>query len=455
VAVLGEVGLFSSLVLDEQGYGHISCWHYSDYYNSSLDYAYQDAGGWHVVLGVDSGQVGRYTSLALDDSGYPHISYHASRSGALWNTLAYAYWNGTSWTKQNVDYGGDEPVGAYTSLALDGDDYPHISYFDYSNSALKYAYKDGSGWHKQTLDNDGEVGRYTSLALDESGYPRISYHDTSGGDLKYAYYAGPPVAAFTASPTSGPRPLTVVFTDTSTGAVDTWLWSFGDGVTSTLWNPTHTYTATGVYTVALIVSGPGGSDSVTHTNYINVRNPIPAQADFTANPATGVRPLTVVFTNASTGDYSISLWDFGDGVTSTIESPIHTYTTVGAYTVTLAVSGLGGSDSITRTNYITVTPIPVQAAFTAAPTSGLIPLMVVFTNTSTGDYSTSLWDFGDSVTSTLESLPHIYTTTGAYTVSLTVSGPGGSDAETKVDYITVLNEYKIYLPLILRLYVTS
>lgn len=372
VAVLGRVGLFSSLALDDNGFPHISCWHFSDNFNSSLDYTYYDAGGWHVVLGVDRGQVGRYTSLALDDNGYPHISYHASRYGTLWNTLAYAYWDGTNWVKENADSGGGDHLGAYTSLALDGDDYPHISYFDNGNSALKYAYKDGSGWHKQTLDNDGEVGRYTSLALDESGYPHISYHDTGNGDLKYAYYAGSPVAAFTASPTIGPSPLTVVFTDTSTGAVDTWLWWFGDSLTSTLESPTHTYTMLGAYTVTLAVSGPGGSDSVTRTNYITVRE-----------------------------------------------------------------------------------PISVQAAFTAAPTQGAVPLTVVFTNTSTGDYSTSLWNFGDSVTSTLESPTHVYATTGAYTVSLTVSGPGGSDTETKADYITVLDEYKIYLPLILRLYATS
>ena len=119
--------------------------------------------------------------------------------------------------------------------------------------------------------------------------------------------------------------------------------------------------------------------------------------------------------------------------------------------MSLTVSGPGGSDSITHTDYITVRePIPAQAAFTAAPIRGAVPLTVDFTNTSTGDYSTSLWNFGDTVTSTLESPTHIYTTTGAYTVRLTVSGAGGSDTETQVGYITVLGENEIYLPIILR-----
>ena len=81
---------------------------------------------------------------------------------------------------------------------------------------------------------------------------------------------------------------------------------------------------------------------------------------------------------------------------------------------------------------------------------GVAPLTVVFTNTSTGDYSASLWSFGDSMTSTLENPTHFYAAAGAYTVALTVSGPGGSDKETKAAYVTVTEDYAVYLPLILR-----
>jgi PKD repeat protein len=453
VAVLGRVGLFSSLALDDNGFPHISYWHFSDYYNSSLEYAYYDADGWHVVLGVDEGQVGRYTSLALDDSGYPHISYHASRYGTLWNTLAYAYWNGTTWVKENADYGGDDPVGAYTSLALDKDDYPHISYFDSSNSALKYAYKDGSGWHKQTLDNDGEVGRYTSLALGASGYPHISYHDTGDGDLKYAYYAGPPVAAFTASPTTGPRPLTVVFTDTSTGVVDTWFWWFGDGLTSTLESPTHTYTMIGAYTVTLAVNGPDGSDILSRTRFITVYEPV--MAAFTALPTSGFAPLTVDFTNTSAGDYTTSLWNFGDGGTSTQTSPTYTYTIPAVYTVTLTVSGPGGTDTVSHRNYVTVYQ-PVQANFSATPRAGTPPLIVDFTDLSIGPVASWAWDFGDGTVGTLRYPGHVYMT-GTYTVALTVRAaggsaalPGGTDTLTRTNYIRAQAYNQVYLPLVLR-----
>jgi PKD repeat protein len=104
---------------------------------------------------------------------------------------------------------------------------------------------------------------------------------------------------------------------------------------------------------------------ITHNVYLPliVRNYEPIQAAFTASPTSGPAPLTVVFTNTSTGAYAASLWCFGDGITSTQTSPTHTYTAIGTYTITLTVSadtdhgaGMDGSDTLSRSNYITVTP---------------------------------------------------------------------------------------------------
>jgi len=66
----------------------------------------------------------------------------------------------SGWHAETVDSEGD--VGQYTSLGLDGNGYPHISYCDWSNRYLKYAYQDASGWHIQTVDSEGYVGSYTS-----------------------------------------------------------------------------------------------------------------------------------------------------------------------------------------------------------------------------------------------------------------------------------------------------
>ncbi len=245
-----------------------------------------------------------------------------------------------------------------------------------------------------------------------------------------------PVADFTGVPRSGFVPLNTIFTDTSTGLINNWIWHFGDGMTSTVQNPSHIYTATGVYTVSLMVSGPGGSDTLTRTNYITV-TAAPPTADFAGAPLVGTAPLTVTFTDASSGEITAYLWNFGDGITSTVQNPSHTYTAAGVYTVSLTVSGPGGSDSLTRTDYITVNEPPPVADFFGAPLTGAAPLTVIFTNTSTGAITSYLWDFGDGITSTLPGPDHTYAAPGLYTVSLTVSGPGGSDSLTRTDYITV------------------
>ena len=81
-----------------------------------------------------------------------------------------------------------------------------------------------------------------------------------------------PVAQFTGSPTSGTSPLTVAFTNTSTGSITSYAWTFGDGGTSTAASPSYTYAAAGVYTVSLTVTGPGGSNTQTRNNYVTVNN---------------------------------------------------------------------------------------------------------------------------------------------------------------------------------------
>jgi TolB protein len=174
-------------------------------------------------------------------------------------------------------------------------------------------------------------------------------------------------------------------------------------------------------------------------------------AEFVAKPTSGMRPLLVQFTNQSTGDYDTCTWTFGDGGTSSsCSNPTHTYATEGVYTVALTVTGPGGADTLTRTGSITVYE-PVQAVFTGSPTAGRPPLIATFTNQSTGDYDTCAWTFGDGESSSSCSNPtHTYATEGVYTVALTISGLGGTDTQTRAQYITVQDEYRAYLPLTLR-----
>jgi uncharacterized protein (TIGR02145 family) len=250
----------------------------------------------------------------------------------------------------------------------------------------------------------------------------------------------PPVADFTATPTSGTAPLTVNFTDQSTNNPTSWAWDFGDGNTSTQQNPQHTYQDAGSYTVQLTVSNSFGSDTETKTDYIqgNQTGYAPVAA-FTANPTSGTAPLTVNFTDQSTNNPTSWAWDLGDGNTSTEQNPQHTYQDAGSYTVQLTVSNSFGSDTETKTDYIQVnqTGYAPVAAFIANPTSGTAPLTVNFTDQSTNDPTGWLWDFGDGSTSTQQNPQHIYQDAGSYTVQMTASNSFGSDTETKTDYIQV------------------
>jgi len=165
-------------------------------------------------------------------------------------------------------------------------------------------------------------------------------------------------ADFSGTPVSGCAPLTVNFTDGSYGPVLSWQWFFGDGGTSTAMNPTYRYTSAGTYTVSLTVSSTFCSDTKTRTGYITVKD-LPPAAGFTGSPTGGAAPLTVNFTDTSTGAESWQ-WDFGDSGTSPDRNPSHTYANAGTYNVSLTAGNPCGSDHETKAGYITVTEPPVQ-----------------------------------------------------------------------------------------------
>ncbi len=244
-----------------------------------------------------------------------------------------------------------------------------------------------------------------------------------------------PTADFDGTPTTGDAPLTVAFTDLSVDTVNTWLWDFGDTGTSTNQNPSHEYVDPGDYSVTLIVTGPGGSDTLVKTNYITATYPAPT-ADFEGTPTAGDIPLTVAFTDLSIDSVNTWHWDFGDGDTSIVQNPSHDYINPGDFSVTLTISGPGGSDTLLKTNYITATYPAPTADFEGTPQTGDAPLMVAFTDLSVDTVNTWLWDFGDSGTSTDQNPSHEYVNPGDYSVTLTVTGPGGSDTLVKTNYIT-------------------
>ena len=245
-----------------------------------------------------------------------------------------------------------------------------------------------------------------------------------------------PVAAFTANNTTSCQPpLTVNFTNQSTGGIS-YSWNFGDGNTSTQPSPTHTYNAYGNFTVTLIVTNSSGcTDTLLQPAFVRIQRPV---ISFPALPQRGCVPYTAAFSaTINTLDNVTSyLWNFGDGNTSTQANPTHTYPNQGNYTVSLTITtSTGCTETYSLGNAIVVGRIPV-IDFAASPNPVCAYQPVAFTSTvSEGD--TWAWDFGAGNPSNNPNPVHLYTDTGSYTVSLTVTNNGCAATLTKSQFVRV------------------
>ena len=189
------------------------------------------------------------------------------------------------------------------------------------------------------------------------------------------------------------------------------------------------------------------NDNGIYMSNLSATNTLPPVAEFTANVTSGTVPLVVRFTDISTGGVPTSwYWDFGDGINSKhAMNATHTFTNPGVYNVTLTVANEAGNSTVTKPNYITVTPPqPPVADFSTNVTSGTAPLTVLFAATSKGRATSKVeeptswyWDFGDGTNSKDSVAIHTFTKPGNYTISLTVGNAIGNNTTTKPGYIVV------------------
>jgi PKD repeat protein len=312
-------------------------------------YEYSD-----LVFGAGDNIVAVYNMdmLGYDGVGDPYLRLHTrtSSSGGYDGDLAIA----NTFVDVVTDYG----LSAGLSPIVDSDGMgqsDHVPFWNNGYSAIL-----------SIEDHDNDITPYYHTSSDTRATLNMPYFTdfvkASVGTTAHLAIVddGTLIAGFTGSPTSGPAPLTVNFTDQSTGATS-WSWDFGDTGTSAEQNPIYTYNTPGVYTVSLTVGNGTGSDTETKVDYITVTAPQPPVADFTANNTNPYTGQSVTFTDTSINVPTSWSWTFEGGTpgTSTDQNPVITYNTVGAYTVTLTASNAQGSDDEIKTGYITVTDAPL------------------------------------------------------------------------------------------------
>ncbi len=296
-----------------------------------------------------------------------------------------------------------------------------VSFEDLSTGAVSWSWSTGVG--TSNLQNPGifytNPGSYsvTLVVTDAQG---LKDTITRSGFIDVY---GIPVADFTVTSTSICRLTPITFNSTSTagsGNLVSYSWDFGDGTTSQIPNPVHTYQAAGSYPVSLVVRNQYGcTENVNYPNLITVSSP---EVGFTADPRLACGPpLAVTFTsNDPSGQHS---WVFGDGNTGTGANPIHPYNQNGSFSVTHFVQNAQGCrDTLLKNAFVN---IGVNTLGISAVDSSVCQGDTVRFLSSASANSTVLWDFGNGATSSLHNPKYKYTTSGTYHVTATISDPSG------------------------------
>jgi len=283
------------------------------------------------------------------DAGNPAPEYY-DLDGTIADIGAFPYYYGDS----------QAPLVSFTASATSGTS-PFPVEFTHTNTGgpiTHWVWDFGDGGSSNSSDPTHtyitqvqSMYTVTLTASGPGGTDTISYSDMI--EVSPALY--PPDARFDASPETGYG--TVQFEDRSLGLIESYEWDFGDSHISTEENPEHTYGSPGVYTVALTVSGPHGSDTMVREDFISILVPDSIVAGFEPSMTTGVAPVAIAFTNTTIGTVSSYLWNFGNGDTSSEESPGYLFTAPGEYGVSLVASGPTNSDT-TSTVIKVVNPAP-------------------------------------------------------------------------------------------------
>ncbi len=252
---------------------------------------------------------------------------------------------------------------------------------------------------------------------------------------KYIKVNGPN-ADLSSSATNTCKYSTVGFFDNSQtdgrNPIKKWMWSFGDGIfdTTNIGLSNHIYSNTGSYTITLeVLDSAGCKSKIQKNNLISINNP---HSDFQTVDTSVCPNVNANLINLSTGNSNTYLWNFGDGNTSTLTNPSHSYNINGLYSVTLiSTNNIGCKDTIRKINYIRVsTPI---ARFSVSDSFSNCPPLIVNFNNHSQNFASMVWSFGDNTSTIFDNPSHFYSISGNFTAKLIVISNGGcKDSATKL-----------------------
>jgi PKD repeat protein len=221
--------------------------------------------------------------------------------------------------------------------------------------------------------------------------------------------------------------LNVNYSDASLGNATSWYWEFGDGHVSNLQSPGYKYTKPGFYQVCLTISKKGCQDTYFNTIHVGNNDCKTSFIFFTDSVKKSVE-----FKDLSLYGPTMWSWEFGDGTTSTVQNPQHTYTNAGIYTSCLnTMNAAGCINHYCEDIIIGPKGSDCQAAFETFAQND----SVSFKNKSIGTADKWFWDFGDQSTSSLINPSHVYTADGFYMVTLTMYNSAGGCFNTAYNWV--------------------
>ncbi|MBI5217892.1 MAG: PKD domain-containing protein [Bacteroidia bacterium] len=408
-----------------------------------FDYAFlaniKDADSFHWDFGDQSPEIFNMQPAvhSFDSSGNYYVNLNSA------NSITGCFYQETHLVKARkiiADFTLSDSVGCSGDIITCNGSVSHDEAYDNWLNLYKWYFSD-TGENITTSSFDGIITHLFNTMGNH--YIKLHVQDINGCiDTKIKpLKIYQPLVDFTANYLTGCLPADFSFSDNTVSdtTVTTYYWTFGDSLISNEQNPIHQYQNFGIYDISLTVTDTLGCyNTMLKNDYISAVSPDPG---FLATDPDICIGDSVFFLKDSQSEIVSYLWNFGDGITSTAESPAHVYADTGSYTVSLSIIDDHGCDSTgSNINYITVQKPPIANFMADILNAECYPALINFTDMSESNHPGSwMWIFGDNLTaSQLQNPAHTYCRPGIYDVTLIASTTNGcSDTLVKLSYVTI------------------